>query len=213
MFVSVTAKLAEGFSQNLILFFATLVSALPLGLIITFGEMSKYKIISMPVKLFVWLIRGTPLMLQLFVVFYVPGLVFGTPFRSRMLAAFIAFSINYDVYFAEIYRGAIENIPKVQFEAGKVLGLKASQVFFHIILFQIVKRITDPIGNEVITLIKDTSIARVIAVHEMLMQAQEYTMQGLIWPLFYTGVFFLSATAIITFIFNRLERSMAYAES
>ena len=133
------------------------------------------------------------------------------PMRNRMLAALIAFVINYSMYFAEIYRGALENIPKGQFEAGKVLGLSKSQVFFHVVLFQVIKRITAPIGNEVITLIKDTSLARVIAVQEILMVAGRYTGQALIWPLFYTGVFFLAATALVTFIFGRLERRVAHA--
>ena len=207
----VTQNLLRGLSQNGIIFIVTLVLSLPLGMIVTFGAMSKVLPIRWLCKILIWIIRGTPLMLQLFIVLYVPGLVFGIPFRSRMTAALVAFVINYAMYFAEIYRGAIENIPKGQFEAGKVLGLSKWQIFFHVILFQVIKRITAPIGNEVITLIKDTSLARVIAVPEMLMQATRYTAYGLIWPLFYSLVFYLAATAIATLAFGHLERRLAYA--
>ena len=211
MLWEVTENLITGLGQNAIIFFVTLVLTLPLGMVVTFGEMSNIYPIRWACRGLVWVIRGTPLMLQLFIVLYVPGLVFGTPFRSRMAAALIAFVINYAMYFAEIYRGALENIPKGQFEAGKVLGLSKRQVFFHIILFQVLKRITAPIGNEVITLVKDTSLARVIAVQEMLMQATRYTAYGLIWPLFYSLVFYLAATALLTLFFGRLERRIAYA--
>ncbi|MCL2772270.1 MAG: amino acid ABC transporter permease [Oscillospiraceae bacterium] len=211
MLWEVTKNLLIGLGQNGIIFAVTLVLALPLGMVVTFGEMSKILPVRWFCRFLVYVVRGTPLMLQLFIVLYVPGLVFNTPFRSRMIAALIAFVINYSMYFAEIYRGAIENIPKGQYEAGKVLGLSKQQTFFHIILFQIIKRITAPIGNEVITLIKDTSLARVIAVPEMLMQALRYTQHGLIWPLFYSAVFYLAATAVATFAFARLERSLAYA--
>ena len=211
MLWEVTQNLAKGLSQNAIIFFVTLVLALPLGMVVAFGEMSKIYPIRWICRMLVWVIRGTPLMLQLFIVLYVPGLVFGTPFRNRMAAALIAFVINYAMYFAEIYRGALENIPKGQFEAGKVLGLSKKQVFIHIILFQVVKRITAPIGNEVITLVKDTSLARVIAVQEMLMQATRYTAYGLIWPLFYSIVFYLAATALLTLLFGHLERRVAHA--
>ncbi|MCL2814185.1 MAG: amino acid ABC transporter permease [Oscillospiraceae bacterium] len=211
MLWEVTQNLIKGLGQNAIIFFVTLVLALPLGMAVTFGEMSRIYPVRWSCRVLVWIIRGTPLMLQLFIVLYVPGLVFGAPFRSRMTAALIAFVINYAMYFAEIYRGALENIPKGQFEAGKVLGLSKRQVFFNIILFQIIKRITAPIGNEVITLVKDTSLARVIAVQEMLMQATRYTAYGLIWPLFYSLVFYLAATAVLTLVFGRLERRIAYA--
>ena len=213
MLWEVTQELLKGLGQNAIIFIVTLGLALPLGMIITFGEMSKIFPIRWLCKLLVWIIRGTPLMLQLFIVLYVPGLVFGMPFRSRMTAALVAFVINYAMYFAEIYRGAIENIPKGQYEAGKVLGLSKWQIFFNIILFQVIKRITAPIGNEVITLIKDTSLARVIAVPEMLMAATRYTSRGLIWPLFYSLVFYLAATALATAAFDYLERRLDYAAS
>ena len=211
MLLEVTQNLVKGLGQNAIIFCVTLVLSLPLGMIVTFGEMSKIYPIRWLCRILVWIIRGTPLMLQLFIVLYVPGLVFGAPFRSRMTAALVAFTINYAMYFAEIYRGAIENIPKGQYEAGKVLGLSKWQIFFNIILFQVLKRITAPIGNEVITLIKDTSLARVIAVPEMLMQATRYTSYGLIWPLFYSLVFYLAATALVTLAFGHLERRIAYA--
>jgi polar amino acid transport system permease protein len=211
MIWEVTQNLLKGLGQNAIIFFVTLILALPLGMVVTFGEMSKIYPVRWACRGVVWVIRGTPLMLQLFIVLYVPGLVFGTPFRSRMTAALIAFVINYAMYFAEIYRGALENIPKGQFEAGKVLGLSKRQVFFHVILFQILKRITAPIGNEVITLVKDTSLARVIAVHEIIMRAQTYAAYGFIWPLFYTLVFFLAATALLTLLFGLLERRIAHA--
>jgi len=211
MLWEVTQSLVEGLGQNAIIFFVTLVLSLPLGMVVTFGEMSKILPVRWLCRVLVWIIRGTPLMLQLFIVLYVPGLVFGTPFRSRLTAALIAFVVNYAMYFAEIYRGALENIPKGQYEAGKVLGLSKRQVFFHIILFQVVKRITAPIGNEVITLIKDTSLARVIAVPEMLMAATRYASYGLIWPLFYSLVFYLAATALATLLFGHLERRIAYA--
>ena len=213
MLLEVTLNLFTGLGQNAIIFFVTLVLVLPLGMIVTFGEMSKVPPIRWLCRMLVYVVRGTPLMLQLFIVLYVPGLIFNAPFRSRMTAALIAFVINYSMYFAEIYRGALENIPKGQYEAGKVLGLSKRQVFFHIILFQLIKRITAPIGNEVITLIKDTSLARVIAVPEMLMQATRYVSHGLIWPLFYSLVFYLAATALATFAFGRLERRLDYVAS
>ena len=211
MLWQVTLNLLEGFGENVKIFFVTLVLALPLGMVVTFGLTSKIYPLRWFCKIIVWIVRGSPLMLQLFIVMYVPGLIFGIPMRSRMTAALIAFVINYSMYFAEIYRGALENIPKGQFEAGKVLGLSKWQVFFHVILFQVIKRITAPIGNEVITLVKDTSLARVIAVHEVIMRAQTYAAYGFIWPLFYTLVFFLAATALLTLLFGYLERRIAYA--
>ncbi len=149
-------------------------------------------------------------MLQLFVVFYVPGLVFGIPMRNRMVAALIAFVINYACYFSEIYRGGVESIPKGQYEAGQVLGMTRPQIFFKIVLMQVVKRILPPMSNEIITLVKDTSLARVIAVAEVLMTAQEYASQGFIWPLFYTGVFFLVFNGLLTLLFGYIEKKLNY---
>ena len=209
-FVQVSLALLEGFLQNCYLFGATLLLALPLGLIISMGSMSKFKPLKFITKAFVWVIRGTPLMLQLFVVFYVPGLVFGTPMKSRMTAALIAFVINYSAYFSEIYRGGIESIPKGQYEAGQVLGMTKSQIFFKVVLMQVVKRIIPPMSNEIITLVKDTSLARVIAVSEILMEATDFSSQGLIWPLFYTALFFLAFCGGLTLLFNFIEKKFDY---
>ena len=209
-FQQVTVELLAGFLENCELFLKTLLFSIPLGLIITLGSMSKFKPLKYLVKTFVWIIRGTPLMLQLFVVFYVPGLVFDTPMRNRMLAAVIAFVINYACYFSEIYRGGIESISQGQWEAGKVLGLTRLQIFFKVILLQVVKRIVPPMSNEIITLVKDTSLARVIAVAEILMAAERFTGKGLIWPLFYTGVFFLLFNGILTLLFGYVEKKLNY---
>ena len=209
-FVQVTLELFEGFFQNCYLFGATLLFALPLGLIISMGSMSKIKIIKFITKAFVWVIRGTPLMLQLFVVFYVPGLVFDTPMKSRMTAALIAFVINYAAYFSEIYRGGIESIPRGQYEAGQVLGMTKSQIFFKVVLMQVVKRIIPPMSNEIITLVKDTSLARVIAVSEILMEATNFSSKGIIWPLFYTALFFLAFCGGLTLLFNYIEKKFDY---
>lgn len=211
-FAVINAKLLEGFWFNIYIFVMTLVMSLPLGLVITFGSMSKFKPLKWLTKTFVWVIRGTPLMLQLFVVMYLPGIVFGIPVRSRLTAALIAFVINYSAYFSEIYRGGIESIPKGQYEAGQVLGMKKSQIFIHIILFQVLKRIIPPIGNEVITLVKDTSLARVIAVAEIVMVSVTYTSEGLIWPLFYTGVFFLVFSGVLSLLLGYIEKKMNYYE-
>lgn len=212
-FVQVSIELLEGFLQNCYLFGATLLFSLPLGLVISMGSMSKIKIIKFITKAFVWVIRGTPLMLQLFVVFYVPGLLFDTPMKSRMTAALIAFVINYAAYFSEIYRGGIESIPKGQYEAGQVLGMTKSQIFFKVVLMQVVKRIIPPMSNEIITLVKDTSLARVIAVSEILMQATDFTSKGIIWPLFYTALFFLAFCGILTILFNYIEKKFDYYRS
>lgn len=212
-FEIVTKELLIGFLENCEVFALTLLMALPLGLVITFGSMSKFKPLALITKVFVWIIRGTPLMLQLFVVLYVPGLVFGVPMRNRMVAALIAFVINYACYFSEIYRGGIEGISKGQFEAGQVLGLNKSQIFFKIILLQVVKRIVPPMSNEIITLVKDTSLARVIAVAEILMVAERFAGKGVIWPLFYTGVFFLLFNGILTLLFSYIEKKLSYFRS
>ena len=209
-FVQVSLELLEGFLQNCYLFGATLLFSLPLGLVISMGSMSKFKLIKYITKSFVWVIRGTPLMLQLFVVFYVPGLIFDTPMKSRMTAALIAFVINYSAYFSEIYRGGIESISKGQYEAGQVLGMTKSQIFFKVVLMQVVKRIIPPMSNEIITLVKDTSLARVIAVSEILMEATNFTSKGIIWPLFYTALFFLAFCGGLTLLFNFIEKKFDY---
>ncbi len=209
-FWGATKTLAEGWFENCTLFVLTLLFALPLGLIITFGSMSKFKLLKALTRTFVWIIRGTPLMLQLMVVFYVPGLVFDTPFKNRMLAALIAFVINYSCYFSEIYRGGIESIPKGQYEACQVLGMSKSQTFFKVILMQVIKRVVPPMGNEIITLVKDTSLARIIAVAEILMAAEVFTAKGIIWPLFYTAVYFLAFCGVLTVLFGYVEKKLDY---
>ncbi len=212
-FEKVTIDLLIGFLENCELFGMTLLLSLPLGLIITFGSMSKFKPLAWLTKTIVWIIRGTPLMLQIFVVFYVPGLVFDMPMRNRMLAALIAFVINYSCYFSEIYRGGIQSISKGQYEAGQVLGMTKTQTFFRVVLLQVVKRIVAPMSNEIITLVKDTSLARVIAVSEILMCAERFTGKGLIWPLFYTGVFFLAFNGVLTLLFGYAEKKLDYFRS
>ncbi len=204
------ASLFEGFGQNLLLFFTTILLAIPLGLIITYATMSKFKPLSYFSKVFVWIIRGTPLMLQLFVVFFVPGLLFDIHMKSRMTAAMIAFVINYAAYFSEIYRGGIESIDKGQYEAGQVLGLTKAHIFFRIVLMQVVKRIVAPMSNEIMTLIKDTALARTIAVAEIMMSAERFTKQGVIWPLFATALFFLAMCGILTLLFNFIEKKLDY---
>lgn len=209
-FVQVTTDLFTGFYENLIIFFVTLLGAIPLGLLITFGSMSRFKPIKWLAKTFIWVIRGTPLMLQLFVVLYIPGLLFGVPMRSRMTAALVAFIINYSAYFSEIFRGGIESVSKGQYEAGQVLGMTKTQVFFKVVLLQVIKRIVPPMGNEIITLVKDTSLARVIAIAELIMAAERYAGKGYIWPLFYTGVFFLVFNGLLTLLFGFIEKKLDY---
>lgn len=204
------ASLFDGFWLNIKLFVLTLAMAIPLGLVITFGSMSKFRPLKWLVRTFVWIIRGTPLMLQLFVVLYSPGLLFDTPMKSRMTAAIVAFVVNYAAYFSEIYRGGIESIPKGQYEAGAVLGMTKSQVFFKVILMQVIKRIVPPMSNEIITLTKDTALARVIGIAEIIMCAERFTKQGLIWPLFSTGLFFLVFNGVLTIVLGWLERKLDY---
>ena len=208
--LDITSVLIQGFGKNCVIFFVTLALAVPLGLVISFGSMSKFKPLAIITKLYVWIIRGTPLMLQLFVVFFVPGLIFDMPMRNRMVAALIAFVINYSAYFSEIYRGGIEGIPHGQREAGQVLGMTKSQIFFKVELLQVIKRIIPPMGNEIITLIKDTSLANVIAVMDITMTAKTFTNQGLIWPLFYSGLFYLAFCGILTLLFSWLEKKLNF---
>ena len=209
-FAEVTLELLKGFAVTCQLFILTLVLALPLGLIIAFGSMSRFLPLKYVTKAFVWVIRGTPLMLQVIAVFYVPGLVFDLPMSSRMLAVLIAFVINYACYFSEIYRGGIEAVPRGQTEAGQVLGMTRRQIFFKVTLLQVVKRILPPMGNEVITLIKDTSLANVISNKEIIMMAKEYGARGLIWPLFSTAIFFLVFVGALTLLLGRLEKKLDY---
>lgn len=211
MFWKVTLSLLGGLKWTCLIFVITLLFALPLGLLICFGSMSKFKPLSYLTKVFVWIIRGVPLMLQIFVVFYVPGLLFpGSGGLDRFTSVAVAFIINYACYFSEIYRGGIESIPKGQYEAGQVLGMTKSETFFHVILMQVVKRILPPISNEVITLVKDTALARVIAVVEILRAAELYANYGMIWPIFYTAVFYLIFVGLLTLLFGHLEKKLSY---
>lgn len=210
LLLSVSKTLLEGFWENLKLFGLTLAFSLPLGLVITFCTTARFKPLKWLAKTFVWIIRGTPLMLQLFVVFYVPGIVFGTPMKTRFMAALVAFVINYACYFSEIYRGGIESVSVGQHEAGMVLGMTKSQIFFKVVLMQVVKKIIPPMSNEIITLVKDTSLARVIAVSEIIMMADRFSAKGIIWPLFYTGVFFLVFNGLLTILFGKIEKKLDY---
>ena len=210
-FWEVNRQLLDGFGDTCLLFFATLVFSLPLGLVVCFGSMSRFAPLRWLTRTFVWIIRGTQLMLQVIIVFYVPGLAFGIPLDARMPAVIVAFVINYAAYFSEIYRGGIQSIPKGQKEAGQVLGMTDSQIFFKVTLLQVVKRVLAPMSNEIITLVKDTSLARVIAVVELTKSAQDIVAQwGLLWPLFYTGVFYLAFCGILTLLFGAAEKKLAY---
>ena len=211
-FGQITLQLLEGFGTTCLLFFITLALSIPLGLVVTFGSMSRFLPLRWLRRTFVWVIRGTPLMLQIFVVFYVPGLVFGVSLSSnRLVPALVAFVINYATYFAEIFRGGIESIPQGQYEAGQVLGMTKRQIFFKVVLLQVVKRILPPMGNEIITLVKDTSLARVIAVGELIKSAEAITANyALVWPLFYTGAFYLAFSGILTLLFGYAEKKLNY---
>ena len=210
-FLAVTLKLLKGFGVTFEIFIVTLIFALPLGIVICLCTMSKFKPLSWLSRTLVWIIRGTPLMLQVIIVFYGPGLLFGAKAFPRLTAVLFAFVINYAAYFSEIYRGGFESIPKGQFEAAQVLGLTKSQTFFKVTLMQIIKRIVPAMGNEVITLVKDTSLARIIAVQEIIMVAQEYiTASALIWPLFYSGAFYLLFNGLLTVLLRRLEGKLDY---
>ena len=229
-FLEVTAFLWDGFLISLLIFFVTLACGVPLGLPIAFCSMSKCKPVQAISKVFVWVIRGIPLMLQIFIIYYVPGLLFDQPVFSyvdryflvnfeiqdagRILAVLIAFTINYACYFSEIYRGGIESISKGQYEAGYVLGLTKSQIFKNIILKQVIQRIVPPMSNEIITLIKDTALANCIIVCEIIKQAKELAAtKAMIWPLFYTGVFYLVFVGILTIVLGKLEKKLSYFRS
>ena len=214
-FPIVFQSLNIGFLQTLRLFSVTLLGAIPLGLVIMFGSMSRFKPLSLVTNLIVWVIRGTPLMIQLLIIYYFPGLVLHITFWSkgesgRFAASAVAFIINYACYFSEIYRGGIDSIPRGQYEAGQVLGMTKSQIFFKVVLLQVVKRILPPMSNEVITLVKDTSLARIIAVYEIIYMGQSFIKKGLIWPLFYTGAFYLVFSGLLTVLFGKLEKKLSY---
>lgn len=216
MFGTVTLSLLEGFLTTLKLFGLTLAIALPLGLLISLGAKSRIKPLSIPLRIIIWIVRGTPLLLQLILVYYGPGILMGDPLWGsgdfgRFIAALVAFSINYACYFAEIYRGGIQSIPVGQYEAGQVLGMTKGQIFRKIVLLQVIKRIIPPMSNEIITLVKDTSLARVIAVYEIIWNGQKFIKSdGIIWPLIYTGAFYLIFTGLLTILFRMLEKKLEY---
>lgn len=210
MFWEVTLALLKGFGTTCSIFGLTLVLALPLGLLISFGTMSRFRPVKAVFKTVVWIVRGVPLMLQLFVVFFFPAIVFKTSVISRFAATIIAFVINYACYFSEIYRAGIEAIPHGQSEAGQVLGMKKGEIFSRVTLLQVVKRIIPPMGNEIITLVKDTALARVISVVEIIKVAERFTSRALIWPLFYTSVFYLVFVGVLTLLFGYFEKKLSY---
>ena len=229
-FLEVTAFLFDGFKISLLIFAVTLLCGAPLGLPIAFCSMSRFKVVRAISKVIVWIVRGVPLMLQIFIIYYVPGLLFkyqlfgqvdkyfflnyGINDAGRILAVLIAFTINYACYFSEIYRGGIESISKGQYEAGYVLGLTKGQIFRHIVLKQVIQRIVPPMSNEIITLIKDTALANCIVVCEIIKQAKELAAtKALIWPLFYTGVFYLLFVGILTIVLGRIEKKLSYFRS
>ena len=210
MLIPVTLSLLEGMVTTLKLFFLTLLFALPLGLIISFGSMSRFSPLRWLVQTVVWIVRGSPLMIQILIIFYGPGLLFGLPLLPRFTAALVAFVVNYACYFSEIYRGGIQSVPRGQYEAGQVLGMTKSQIFFKVTLLQVVKRIVPPMGNEFITLVKDTSLVRVISVYELIWMGETYIKKGLIWPLFYTAVFYLILSGVLTILLNQIEKKLDY---
>ena len=210
MFWQVTLSLLEGFGTTCLIFIVTLAASLVLGLLIAFGTMSRYKWLRAILKTLIWIIRGTPLMLQVMVIFYVPGLLFHVNLFTRLTAVFVAFIINYSCYFSEIYRGGIQSISRGQYEAGQVLGMTRAQIFFRVVLVQVIKRIIPPMSNEVMTLVKGTSLARVILVEEIIKNAEDFAMDGLVWPLFYSAVFYLVFVGILTLAFRFVEKRLAY---
>ena len=219
-FPVVIQSLNIGFIQTLKLFFVTLLGAVPLGLIISFGSMSRFRPLSYLTKIIVWIIRGTPLMIQLLIIYYFPGLVLDNPIwgggeSGRFIAASVAFIFNYACYFSEIYRGGIQGVPKGQEEAGLVLGMTRSQIFFKVTLLQMIKRIVPPMSNEIITLVKDTSLARIIALQEIIWAGQAFLkgsqgISGAIWPLFFTAVYYLIFNGILTVLLGQLEKKLDY---
>ncbi len=227
MFMPVTLQLLEGFWESLKIFSMTLLFSIPLGLVICFGSMSKWSpfrflegtkcwVLSRwrPIQWFcrglVWIIRGTPLMLQLMIIFYGPGLLFGLKALPRFQATIVAFGLNYACYFSEIYRGGIESVPRGQYEAGQVLGMTKRQIFVQVVLLQVIKRIMAPMSNEVITLVKDTALARVIGIYEIIWAGESFIKKGMLWPLFFTGVFYLVFSGGLTILFAKLEKKLDY---
>lgn len=231
LLTDVFTRLADGFVTTLEIFALTLLISLPLGLIMSFGSMSKFLPLKYAVRFLVWVVRGSPLMIQLILVFYGPGLLgqwaaelvangntnaiivwlSSIGVMERFVAVIIAFSVNYACYFSEIYRGGIESIPKGQYEAGQVLGMTKTQVFFKVVLMQVIKRIIPPMSNEIITLVKDTSLARVIAVYELIWAGETFIkLKGIIWPLIATAIFYLAFSGLLTFVFGKIEKKLDY---
>jgi len=215
MFQTVLQALNQGFLKTLELFALTLIGAIPLGLIISFGSMSRLHVLRYLTKTIVWIVRGTPLMLQLLIIFYLPGIlkhnIWGGGESGRFIASVVAFIFNYACYFSEIFRSGIEGVPVGQREAGQVLGMTKGQIFFKITLLQMIKRIVPPMSNEIITLVKDTSLARIIALQEVIWAGQTFAKsKGIIWPLFFTGVYFLAFSGILTLLLGRLEKKLSY---
>ena len=210
MLATVTLTLLKGLVTTLELFALTLVFALPLGLVISFGSMSRFTPLRALVKTVVWVIRGTPLMIQILIIFYGPGLLFHLPLLPRFTAALVSFVINYACYFSEIFRGGIQSVPRGQYEAGQVLGMTRSQIFFRITLLQVIKRIVPPMSNEFITLVKDTALVRVISVYEIIWMGESFIKKGMIWPLFYTAVFYLVVNGLLTLLFGWFEKKLDY---
>ena len=210
MLLDVTLSLLEGFGTTLELFLLTLLFAMPLGLVISFGSMSRFAPLRWLVQTVVWVVRGSPLLLQVLIIFYGPGLLFGLPLLPRFWAALLAFVINYACYFSEIYRGGIQSVSRGQYEAGQVLGMTKGQIFFKVVLLQVIKRIIPPMGNEWITLVKDTALVRVISVYEIIWMGESYIKKGLIWPLFYTMIFYLLFNGLLTIFFGWLEKKLDY---
>lgn len=213
-------SLNVGFLQTLKLFFITLIGAFPLGLVIAFGSMSRFVPLKYLTRTFVWVIRGTPLMIQLLIFYYFPGLVLGNPIwgggeSGRLAAASVSFIINYACYFSEIYRGGIQSVPAGQQEAGLVLGMTRGQIFRHVTLLQMIKAIVPPMSNEIITLVKDTSLARIIALQEIIWAGQAFLkssqgISGAIWPLFFTAFYYLVFTGLVTILLSKLEKKLSY---
>ena len=220
MFSTVVGALNQGFLQTLKLFAITLLGAIPLGLVISFGSMSRFAPLRWLTKTVVWIVRGTPLMLQLLIIYYGPGMLLGNNWwgsgsGGRFVAAIVTFIFNYACYFSEIFRGGIEGVPEGQQEAGLVLGMTRRQIFFKITLLQMVKRILPPMSNEIITLVKDTSIARIISMQEVIWAGYAFMKgshgySGLLWPLFFTGVYYLIFVGLLTLLFGYLERRLSY---
>lgn len=218
-FPVVVGSLNEGFLQTLKLFAITLIGALPLGLLISFCSKSSFAPLRAVTRFVIWIVRGSPLMLQLLIIFYGPGLmgfpVWGGGQSGRFWASAVAFILNYACYFSEIFRSGIEGVPKGQQEAGQVLGMTHGQIFVNVTLMQMIKRIVPPMSNEIITLVKDTSLARVIALQELIWNAEAFTttshgISGAIWPLFFTGVYYLLFNGLLTLLLGRLEKKLSY---